>query len=105
MEGVCYQEQEAQPYLDADVTSNLTENGREVRGLPTRPGVDAMGCLSPGQGVVASRGMGSSAFSTCRRGKGTQLQRAAAGEGTRDRGQGPWLQRLAGPQPSLAWAE
>lgn len=70
MEGACYQEQEIQPYLDADVTCNLIEWGSEVRGLPTRPGVDAVGCLSPGQGVVGPQGTGSSAFSPGRRGKG-----------------------------------
>lgn len=70
MEGVCYQEPEVQPYLDADVTCNLMEGGSEVRGLPTRPGVDAMGWLSPGQGVVGPQGMGSLAFSPGRRGKG-----------------------------------
>lgn len=70
MEGVCYQEQEVQPYLDTGVTCNLTERGREVMGLLTRPGVDAMGCLSPGQHLLGSQGMGSSAFSPGRRGKG-----------------------------------
>lgn len=70
MEGVCYQEQEVQPYLDADVTCNLTEGGREVRGLPTGPRVDAVGCFSPGQGVIGPQGMGSSAFSPGRRRKG-----------------------------------
>lgn len=68
--GVCCQEQEVQPYLDADVTCNLTEGGREAMGLPSTPGVDAMGCLSAGQGVVGSRGMGSSAFSPGTKGKG-----------------------------------
>lgn len=70
MEGVCYQEQEVQPYLDADVTCNLIEGGREVRGLPTGPRVDAMCCFSPGQGVIGPQGMGSSAFSPGRRRKG-----------------------------------
>lgn len=67
---MCYQEQGVQPYLDAGVTCNLIERGREVMGLPTRPGVNAMGCLSPGQHLLGSQGMGSSAFSPGRRGKG-----------------------------------
>lgn len=73
MKSVCCQEQEVQPYLDADVTCNLTEGGREVMSLPTRPGVDAMGCLSAGQGVVGSRVVGSSAFSPGTKGKGSTV--------------------------------
>lgn len=102
MEGVCYQEQEVQPYLDADVTCNLTERGREVTGLPTRPEVDAVGCLSPGQGVIASQGMGSSSFSPGRR---DNCRKWLLGRDYTEQGQGACLWRLAGPGSSLAWAE
>lgn len=84
MEGVCYQEQEVQPYLDTGVTCNLIETGREVMGLLTRPGDNAVGCLSPGQHLLGSEGMSSSAFSPGRRGKGqTSCREQLVGSGLR----------------------
>lgn len=44
--------------------------GRLVRGFPVMQGVATTCCLSLGQGVVGSQGMGCSAFSPDRRGKG-----------------------------------
>lgn len=69
-EGACCQEQATQPYLVADVTCNLIETGRLVRDLPVGQGVATTCCLSLGQGVVGSQGVGCSAFSPDRRGKG-----------------------------------